>query len=83
MNTQRGLRILVYKDEEKFIAQCVDFDICTQADDMDTLKTRMNDLIECELEEANETRQALDPAPERFPKIWDQQGSHAYKEVAA
>jgi predicted RNase H-like HicB family nuclease len=83
MNNQTPLRIVVFKEEDKFVAQCVDFDICTQADDIETLKDRMDCLIEVELCHASESGQAVDPAPKRFHKMWDQQGTHAYKEVAA
>lgn len=82
MGNQEALRVVVFKDEEKFVAQCVEFDICTQAADMDTLKARMDCLIERELREASDSGQPIDPSPERFHKMWDQ-GSHAYKEVAA
>lgn len=83
MENQTPLRIVLFKEDEKFIAQCVDFDICTQADNIETLKDRMDCLIETELKDALASGLVIDPAPKRFHKMWDQQGTHAYKEVAA
>lgn len=82
MENGNALAIAVFREDGKYVGQCVDFDICTQADDMETLKERMDCLIECELEEARTSGQSLDTAPERFHKMWCQ-GSHTYKEVAA
>ena len=79
---QDDLRIVVYKEDEKYVAQCLEFDICTQADDPQTLRDRMDCLISLETEHMKESGQQLDPAPERFHKMWAE-GSHVYKEVAA
>ena len=87
MDANEPLRIVVYKEDEKFIAQCVDFDICTQADDVESLKARMDCLIEMEMGYASESGQPVDPAPERFHNMWDQNlasnSSNEYKVVAA
>jgi hypothetical protein len=63
----QDLRIIVIKEDGILIAQCLEYDICTQAADMDTLKDRMNCLLEVELKAG----QAIDQAPERFHKMWD------------
>ena len=88
MDNTQPLRIVVYKEQDKFIAQCVDYDIATQADDLETLKSRMDCLIECEISYALESGQAVDPAPERFHNMWKQNArladsANEYKEVAA
>lgn len=80
---QDGLKIVVYREDDMFIAQCLDYDICTQAKDRETLHKRMDCLIHLEMEHMRESGQELDPAPERFHNMWVQEGSHAYKEVAA
>jgi hypothetical protein len=82
MENKESFRIVVFKEEKMFVAQCLDFDICTQASDMETLKSRMDCLIQCEMESSLESGQDLDPAPERFHNMWGN-GSHTYKEVAA
>lgn len=82
MSVSEALRIVVYEEDGHWIAQCLEFDICTQADDRETLQDRMDCLIECEVAAMSESGQQLDPAPERFHNMWSK-GSHSYKEVAA
>lgn len=67
MHTDRELRIVVLKEGDMFVAQCLEFDICTQGPDLETLRSRMDCLLSIELNEG----QAIDPAPERFHKMWD------------
>lgn len=82
MSVNDDLRIVVYEEDGFFIAQCLEYDICTQAGDRATLRERMECLIRLESEEMARRGQELDPAPERSHKMWDE-GSHTYKEVAA
>lgn len=82
MTSKQDFRIVVYREDEVFVAQCLEYDICTQAADRDTLRERMNCLIELELDEMRRTGQELDPAPDRFHDMWDSGGPN-YKEVAA
>ena len=67
MNAEQPLRIIVIKEGDMYVAQCLEYDICTQGPDIDTLRERMNCLLEVELEEG----QHLDEAPQRFHKMWD------------
>ena len=82
MSPENDLRIVVYKEDDVFIAQCLEYDICAQAPDKETLRERMDCLLECEVAEMERTGQELDGAPERFHNMW-RDGSHSYKEVAA
>lgn len=82
MTSKQDIRIIVYREDDVFVAQCLEYDICTQAPDKETLHDRMNCLIEIELEEMGKTGQELDPAPVRFHDMWDGGGPN-YKEVAA
>jgi hypothetical protein len=68
MNVEKELRVVVFKEDGKFVAQCLEYDICTQADSMAVLQDRMSCLIEAELS----CQQDIDAAPERFHKMWDQ-----------
>ena len=82
MRTSEMLRIVVTKEDDMLVAQCLEYDICTQAADIDTLKDRMGCLIQIE----RESGQAIDPAPERFHKMWDtatsMTGDHCYRLAA-
>ncbi|MEQ9015943.1 MAG: hypothetical protein RID90_15970 [Marinovum algicola] len=80
---QDGLKIVVYKEDDMLIAQCLEYDICTQAEDRETLRERMDCLINLELDHMKDFGQELDPAPERFHNMWPEDGNHVYKEVAA
>ena len=84
MEKTMDLRILVVKSGEFFVAQCLEHDICTQASDVAQLQERMNALIEAELSSG----QHIDPAPERFHKMWarcteNRFGDHEYKLLSA
>lgn len=82
MSMKDDLHILVYEEDGIFVAQCLEFDICTQAPDRASLKERIEALIECEMQLMEESGQQVDPAPERFHTMWSQ-GNLSYKEVAA
>jgi hypothetical protein len=84
MEKTMALRIVVTKSGELFVAQCLEYDICTQAPDVVQLQDRMNALIELELSSG----QHIDQAPERFHKMWDscsssRFGDHGYKLLSA
>jgi hypothetical protein len=84
MNIEKELRIVVFKEDDKFVAQCLEHDICTQADSIEALQDRMSCLIEVELSH----NQDIDEAPEKFHKMWDQafyrpNGNHRYGLMAA
>ena len=82
MTEEQHLRIIVTREDGMFVAQCLEFDICTQARDFDTLRERMDFLIAVELGDG----QHLDSAPERFHKMWDDAksvgGDHEYRLAA-
>ena len=83
MTIANDIRIIVYKEDDHYIAQCLEYDICTQAGDRDTLRDRMACLIECEIRAMEESNQAIDAAPERFHNMWDKGDRLSYREVAA
>ena len=82
MTDKNDIRIIVYQEDGRFIAQCLEFDICTQADTKELLHERMDCLLEVEFAEMAERGQAIAPAPELFHDMW-REGGPNYKEVAA
>ncbi len=52
-----------------FVAQCLEHDIAVQAKDMDTLRTRFEATLMCEISDGN--LDSIPPAPEEFFDIWD------------
>lgn len=51
MTNEQTLTIFIAREGEVYVAQCIEYDICAQASDMDTLFTRMTGLINAESEE--------------------------------
>jgi len=72
MKDDKSLRIIVMREGPMFVAQCLEHDICTSATSFEALQDRMNGLIEVEMHCTEETGLPIDPAPERFHKMWDQ-----------
>lgn len=68
------VRIVAYQDGDMWVAQCLEYDIATQAPDMDTLVARMDDTLCAEAmytrEHYGETFAGLDPAPDVFQALF-------------
>lgn len=87
MRDQQTLRILILQGEDCVVAQCLEYDVCTQAPDEDTLRARMDCLLNIEIKASEESGQPLDQAPAEFHKMWDdlqstQCGNHWYAKAA-
>ena len=81
-----GLRILVRKEDDVFVAQCVDYDVCTQAEDIPTLQARMDILLDVEIKAFAAAGKTLGPAPAPFHLLWENADAptHTYRiETAA
>lgn len=66
---QDHLRILVSKDGDMFVAQCLEHDIAVQAEDIATLEKRLIATIEAEC--GMGTVCNIPAAPEEFHAMWD------------
>jgi hypothetical protein len=68
--TDKPLTIYVMRDDDAYMAQCLEYDISTQAPDMDTLFSRMTALLRAEMAESKERTGVefggLSPAPRYF-----------------
>src|SRR5579863_7373751 len=76
MQRQAGtIRVIVFQDEGLWVAQCLEYDICAQAADLDTLMSRLEVVIKAELKESLERHRepfgGIEPAPDRFQRMWD------------
>ena len=65
-----ALRVLIIHTEDAFVAQCLEHDICVQADDLDTLQKRFETVLHCELQERG-SLEDIEPAPAEFFTKWD------------
>ena len=59
------LRVVVFKEEDLFVAQCLEHDICVQADDMATLSRRFAATV------VLEDVESLAASPQHFHDMWD------------
>lgn len=70
MTDEPILTIYVMRDGDGYMAQCVEYDICAQAADMDNLFTRMTALVNAEKAESlvrtGEIFGGIPPAPAFF-----------------
>lgn len=69
------LRVIVFKDNDLWVAQCLEHDIGAQAADVDTLMTRLEVVLKAEcktsLEKGLKLLDGIEPAPARFFAMWD------------
>jgi hypothetical protein len=69
------IRVIVFKEDGQWVAQCLEVDVCAQADDLDMLSERLMVTLKAELKESLERNgkpfAGIDPAPKRFHMMWD------------
>ena len=66
--TDRIVRVLLWKEEDVFLAQCLEHDICVQAPDIETLQRRFEATIAAEGGRGD--LESIPPAPEDFQDKW-------------
>lgn len=76
MDLGEKMRVLVIREGEMLVAQCLEYDICTSAGDLNTLRDRFCGLAECyrleSLSREGEEFKGLAPAPVEFHQMWDE-----------
>lgn len=68
------IRVVAFKEGDQWIAQCLEYDICAMADNLDTLQSRIETAIEAKLglcRLAGRDPGSLPAAPERFFSLWE------------
>jgi hypothetical protein len=69
------IRVIVFKDGDLWVAQCLEYDIGAQAPDIDTLNTRLQVVLNAELKESLERHKTpfagIPEAPKRFHVMWE------------
>ncbi len=69
------LRVVVYREGDMYIAQCLELDIATQARDLDTLLERLDLTIDAECAASTERGETpfkgIAPAPNYFHGLWE------------
>jgi hypothetical protein len=71
MSRDETLRVVVFWEGESWIAQCLEYDICAQAPDVDTLRSRLAVALDAEWEAGGNSFSGIEKAPEHFFKKWE------------
>lgn len=78
--TESRIRAIVYREGDVYVAQCIEYDIATQASDIETLLDRLELTIEAEFEACEEAgkapKECICPAPVYYHELW---GARTYK----
>jgi hypothetical protein len=73
--TGETIRAVVFQDGDAWVAQCLEYDICVQACDTDTLLANLDIAIEAEADLSKEMHgkafAGIGKAPENFFKMWE------------
>jgi len=75
MSDASSLRVVVYQEDEQWIAQCVDYDIGAQGTSFDDMSVKFALTLRADFEESmsrhGEAFSGIDPAPAHFEKMWE------------
>ncbi len=77
MSKDETVRVLVSRDGDAWVAQCVDYDIGAQAKDLVTLRGRLEAVLRAELEESLRRSKTGTPfdgipkAPPHYETLWN------------
>lgn len=73
--TADTLRVVVFKDGDMYVAQCLEYDICAQGQDLDTVEQRFLDTLDAERFVAKQNGRSLQDigqAPKQFFTMWEE-----------
>ena len=69
------IRAIVFQESGVFVAQCLEYDIATQADDLNALMERLDLTVEAVFEECRargkEPKDLIGPAPNYYHTLWE------------
>lgn len=70
-----SIRIVVYRDGQAWVAQCLEHDIGAQAESPSDLRNRLDEVLWLEAtvsrERMGKAFEGISPAPDHFFKMWD------------
>ena len=75
MEHSDAIRVVVIREDGQFVAQCLEYDIAAQADDLEILQVRLAMTLRAEQAARNGSGSSpfpgLKPAPPHFHSLWD------------
>jgi hypothetical protein len=64
------MKVIIQREGEFLVAQCLEHDICAQGSNMTELMDRLTLTVELECDERGGTLDDIAPAPEEYHKMW-------------
>lgn len=65
------MRVVIKKEGDMFVGQCLEHDICSQGSSIDELLSRLVGTVNLECKERGGELDDIDPAPDFYHEIWD------------
>lgn len=85
--SNESLRVVIFREGDAWVAQCLEFDIYAKASNLDDLRARMIATLDAEASYSrSKGRQpfaGIDPAPQHYQAMWDQRSSFSKPERLA
>jgi hypothetical protein len=81
MSASQSIRVIVFKDDDHWVAQCLEHDICAIATDLETLQYRLEVTVEAEralCQEKGLDLDSLPAAPKYFFEKWERRSEFDY-----
>ena len=78
MSEGAEMRIVVYQENGKWVAQCLEYDIRAQADTIEKLQSYIDIAISNTLGDSRERHgkiDHIDPAPDHFHQLWERRSA--------
>ena len=72
------MRVLIKKEDNIYVGQLLEYDICTQGRDVDELLERLIGTVEAEKQEHGGDLAGIEPAPEIYQNLWE--GARRFQE---
>ena len=69
---QKPLRVVIFREQDRWVAQCLEHDLCTQAADLTTLQRRLRATVHLE---NDRDLDRLPAAPARFFAMWEERAA--------
>lgn len=77
MTDSSQIRAILFREGDSWIAQCLEYDIGAQADDLDSLQERLFVALDMEYETSlritGEPFGGIPPAPKHYYRMWSEQ----------
>lgn len=76
---QTKIRVIIFPEADKWVAQCLEHDICVQADSVEELEPRIQMAVMMDFEESlkvhHEAFKGIPPAPAYYQTMWERKAT--------